>query len=135
MSQGYSADSYQVKALQQARNEKLQALAAQQAKDEQQAFENSLALAKTNYDINKPYYKASSGGGSGSGATKNAAYAADYTSVSNGSVSPEAIRQNMQSLIAQYGVAKYNELLAIAEENYKTPYSGVADFRILAGEQ
>lgn len=65
---GYTDDDYEVKVLNQARNEKKSGIAQSQAEAEQQAFENNLKLMETQYKVNKPYYKASSGS-SGSGVT------------------------------------------------------------------
>lgn len=60
---GYSADSYEVKALQAQRNAKLENLRAAAIDAEQQQFENALAQQKTDYTTSKPYYKPSSGSG------------------------------------------------------------------------
>lgn len=120
---------------------KVTGLATTAAEQEQQDLENQMKLAQLNYNINKPYYKPESGT-SDETMTKDEAYANDYANVENGLVAPEEIEANKTSLRAQYGIAKYNALLELAQTNYNRARAngmlqdvGVADFRILAGEQ
>lgn len=72
---GDPSNDWQISILQSARQQKIQELAQieaaqkaaeekQRATAEQQAFENALKLQKQQYDINKPYYKPTSGGNS-----------------------------------------------------------------------
>ena len=78
----------------------------------------------------------STGGGGYSGAnlTKDQAFYQDMQLVNKGSLSPEQIESMSMELIGQYGLSKYKQLLEAAKNAY-VPFSGVADFRILAGEQ
>jgi hypothetical protein len=59
---GVPLDDYRIKALLAARNEKLSNMASSQADSAQQAFENYIRNAQLNYNINKPYFKPTSGG-------------------------------------------------------------------------
>ena len=59
---GYTDDDYEVKVLNQARQQKISGIAQSQAEAEQQAFENQLKLMETQYKVNKPYYKPGSDG-------------------------------------------------------------------------
>jgi hypothetical protein len=60
---GYSPDSYEVKVLNAARNQKISNQQSSQADADQRAFENYLKNAQLQYNISKPYFKPSSGGG------------------------------------------------------------------------
>jgi len=145
LAQGYAPDSYEILALNQARNDKKADIATAQAEAEQQAFLNALKVQAAN--------KKSSSGGGGSSLSRSTAlsmykagitspevlsvlglasgteylseadqesnaYATNYSEVQKGVVSPDDIRANAQSLIAQYGVTNYNALLKLADENY-----------------
>lgn len=76
----------------------------------------------------------STGGGGGANLTKDQAFYQDMQLVNKGSLSPEQIESMSMELIGQYGLSKYKQLLEAAKNAY-VPFSGVADFRILAGEQ
>lgn len=144
---GDSSNDWQIPYINQARNEKIAALQQAQAEAEQQAFENYLKQIEVEYKINKPYFKptvgsgGSGGGGSGGGGsysgaslTKDQAFYQDMQLVDKGKLSPEQIEALSMDLIGQYGLSKYKQLLEAAKKTY-VPFSGVADFRILAGEQ
>lgn len=59
---GYTDDDYEIKVLNQARQQKISGIAQSQAEAEQQAFENQLKLMETQYKVNKPYYEPGTGG-------------------------------------------------------------------------
>jgi hypothetical protein len=59
---GYLPDSYEVKVLNAARNQKISNQQSSQADADQRAFENYLKNAQLQYNISKPYFKPSSGG-------------------------------------------------------------------------
>lgn len=65
---GDPSNDWKIPYLQSARNSKISGIEQSKAEAEQQAFENQLKLMETQYKVNKPYYKASSGS-SGSGVT------------------------------------------------------------------
>lgn len=80
---GVSENDYRVKLLKAMQNEEKRQKTAAEAEAEQRAFENwlkeqanSRENAETSYTINKPYYKPSSGGGSGSNMTASQAMTA-----------------------------------------------------------
>lgn len=68
---GYTDDDYEIKVLNQAREQKKSGIAQSQAEAEQQAFENQLKLMETQYKVGKPYYKPSSGGTGSSDTAKS----------------------------------------------------------------
>jgi hypothetical protein len=76
----------------------------------QQAWQNAYDERVLKYNQSK-----SSGSGGSSGPTKQESYAADYSKVNSGTISPSMIEANAQALIAQYGVSGYNDLLQLAK--------------------
>lgn len=104
-----------------ARQEKIAKQAEAQAKAEQQAFENWLAIQKLkNQNLRKTGSGGSSGGGGtpDTGVTKDEAFAFDYDKAASGAISPQEVISNRASLIAQYGLTKYNQILKAAEDNF-----------------
>lgn len=113
-----------------ARQEKIARQAEAQAKAEQQAFENWLAIQKLKNQLaiqklkNQNLRKTGSGGSSGgggtpdTGVTKDEAFAFDYDKAASGAISPQEVISNRASLIAQYGLTKYNQILKAAEDNF-----------------
>jgi hypothetical protein len=99
-----------------ARQEKIARQAEAQAKAEQQEFENWLAIQK----LRKTGSGGSSGGGGtpDTGVTKDEAFAFDYDKAASGAISPQEVTRNRASLIAQYGLTKYNQILKAAEDNF-----------------
>lgn len=99
-----------------ARQEKIARQAEAQAKAEQQAFENWLAIQK----LRKTGSGGSSGGGGtpDTGLTKDEAFAFDYDKAASGAISPQEVTSNRVSLIAEYGLTKYNQILKAAEDNF-----------------
>jgi hypothetical protein len=99
-----------------ARQEKMARQAEAQAKAEQQEFENWLAVQK----LRKTGSGGSSGGGGtpDTGITKDEAFAFDYDKAASGAISPQEVTSNRASLIAQYGLTKYNQILKAAEDNF-----------------
>lgn len=99
-----------------ARQEKIARQAEAQAKAEQQEFENWLAIQK----LRKTGSGGSSGGGGtpDTGITKDEAFAFDYDKAASGAISPQEVTSNRASLIAQYGLTKYNQILKAAEDNF-----------------
>jgi hypothetical protein len=59
---GYSDDSFEIKALMAARNKKISDQQASQKDADQLAFENYLKQTQLLYNVNKPYFKPTSGG-------------------------------------------------------------------------
>lgn len=123
-----------IPALKIARQQKRSAIAESQAeaealaaKQQQQEFENWLAMQKLNISRKK----ASSGGSSRTSISKTGtsenysnktdAYNAEYANVLQGQVSPSTIESNQDALVRAYGIGKYNALLKVAKETYKTP--------------
>jgi len=104
-----------------ARQEKIARQAEAQAKAEQQAFENWLAIQKLkNQNLRKTGSGGSSRGGGtpDTGLTKDEAFAFDYDKAASGAISPQEVIRNRASLIAQYGLTKYNQILKAAEDNF-----------------
>ena len=109
---GDYSQSYLKPYLTMARQEKMARQAEAQAKAEQQEFENWLAMQKLR--------KTGSGGGGtpDRGLTKDEAFAFDYDKAASGAISPQEVTSNRASLIAQYGLTKYNQILKAAEDNF-----------------
>ena len=104
-----------------ARQEKMARQAEAQAKAEQQEFENWLAIQKLkNQNLRKTGSGGSSGGGGtpDKGLTKDEAFAFDYDKAASGAISPQEVTSNRASLIAQYGLTKFNQILKAAEDNF-----------------
>jgi hypothetical protein len=96
-----------------ARQQKIAELQAAEAKAEQQEFENWLAVQKL---------KNSRGGGTptqttDTGMTKDEAFGYDYNRAASGLITPQEIERNRESLVGQYGLSKYNQILKAAQ-NY-----------------
>ena len=109
---GDYSQSYLKPYLTMARQEKMARQAEAQAKAEQQEFENWLAMQKLR--------KTGSGGGGtpDKGLTKDEAFAFDYDKAASGAISPQEVTSNRASLIAQYGLTKFNQILKAAEDNF-----------------
>lgn len=113
---GDFSQSYLKPYLKMARQEKIARQAEAQAKAEQQEFENWLAVQKLN--------NSRGGGGGGTstqttdtGMTKDEAFAYDYNRAASGLITPQEIERNRESLVGQYGLSKYNQILRAAK-NY-----------------
>lgn len=113
---GDFSQSYLKPYLKMARQEKIAELQAAEAKAQQQEFENWLAIQKLN--------KSGSGGTptqtTDTGVTKDEAFAFDYDKAASGAISPQEVTSNRASLIAQYGLTKFNQILKAAENNFST---------------
>ena len=111
---GDFSQSYLKPYLRMARQQKQAEQAEAQAKAEQQEFENWLAVQKLR--------KTGSGGGGtpDTGVTKDEAFAFDYDKAASGAISPQEVTSNRASLIAQYGLTKFNQILKAAEDNFST---------------
>ena len=110
---GDYSQSYLKPYLTMARQEKMAGQAEAQAKAEQQEFENWLAVQKLNN---------SRGGGTSTqttdtGMTKDEAFGYDYNRAASGLTTPQEIERNRESLVGQYGLSKYNQILKAAQ-NY-----------------
>ena len=113
---GDFSQSYLKPYLKMARQEKMARQAEAQAKAEQQEFENWLAVQK----LRKTGSGGSSGGTTNTGVTKDEAFAFDYDKAASGAISPQEVTSNRASLIAQYGLTKFNQILKAAEDNFST---------------
>ena len=110
---GDYSQSYLKPYLTMARQQKIAELQAAEAKAEQQEFENWLAVQKL---------KNSRGGGTptqttDTGMTKDEAFGYDYNRAASGLITPQEIERNRESLVGQYGLSKYNQILKAAQ-NY-----------------
>lgn len=114
IARGDNSRAYLLPYLQMARQDKVSGIQTAQAKQEQQEFENWLALQKLR----------KTGGGDGNAAvtqmTKDEAFAFDYDKAASGAISPQEVTSNRASLIAQYGLTKFNQILKAAENNFST---------------
>ena len=114
---GDYSQSYLKPYLTMARQDKMAGQAEAQAKAEQQEFENWLAMQR----LRKTGSGGSSGGGTpDTGVTKDEAFAFDYDKAASGAISPQEVTSNRASLIAQYGLTKFNQILKAAENNFST---------------
>ena len=114
---GDYSQSYLKPYLKMARQEKMARQAEAQAKAEQQEFENWLAMQR----LRKTGSGGSGGGGTpDTGVTKDEAFAFDYDKAASGAISPQEVTSNRVSLIAQYGLTKFNQILKAAEDNFST---------------
>jgi hypothetical protein len=115
---GNNSRAYLLPYLQMARQDKVSGIQTAQAKQEQQEFENWLAMQK----LRKTGSGGSSGGGGtpDTGVTKDEAFAFDYDKAASGAISPQEVTSNRASLIAQYGLTKFNQILKAAENNFST---------------
>jgi len=66
---GDPSNDWKIPYLQSARNQKISGIEQSKAEAEQQTFENQLKLMETQYQVNKPYYKPTSGSSSSNGTT------------------------------------------------------------------
>lgn len=117
IARGDNSRAYLLPYLQMARQDKVSGIQQAQAKQEQQEFENWLAiqkLRKTGGGVG------SSGGITDTGVTKDEAFAFDYDKAASGAISPQEVTINRASLIAQYGLTKFNQILKAAEDNFST---------------
>lgn len=114
---GNNSRAYLLPYLQMARQDKVAGIQTAEAKQAQQEFENWLAmqkLRKTGGGVG------SSGGITDTGVTKDEAFAFDYDKAASGAISPQEVTSNRASLIAQYGLTKFNQILKAAEDNFST---------------
>lgn len=118
IARGDNSRAYLLPYLQMARQDKVSGIQTAQAKQAQQEFENWLALQK----LRKTGSGGSSGGGGtpDTGVTKDEAFAFDYDKAASGAISPQEVTSNRASLIAQYGLTKFNQILKAAENNFST---------------
>ncbi len=112
---GDNSRAYLLPYLQMARQDKVAGIQQAQAKQAQQEFENWLAMQKLNRTSGR---SGSNGITADTGVTKDEAFAYDYDQAAKGLISPYEVTQNRASLIAQYGLAKFNQILKAAEANY-----------------
>lgn len=118
IARGDNSRAYLLPYLQMARQDKVSGIQSAQAEQEQQEFENWLAMQK----LRKTGSGGSSGGGGtpDTGVTKDEAFAFDYDKAASGAISPQEVTSNRASLIAQYGLTKFNQILKAAEDNFST---------------
>ena len=114
IARGDNSRAYLLPYLQMARQDKVAGIQTAEAKQAQQEFENWLAMQKLR--------KTGSGGGGtpDKGVTKDEAFAFDYDKAASGAISPQEVTSNRASLIAQYGLTKFNQILKAAENNFST---------------
>ena len=117
MARGDNSRAYLLPYLKIARQEKVAGIASSQAEQEQEEWDRWLDVQRLR--------KAGSGSSSGKDPnelTEDEAFAADYNKVASGGVTKDMLLANRQSLIGQYGLTKYNQLLALFESQGEDEY-------------
>lgn len=117
IARGDNSRAYLLPYLKIARQEKVAGIAKSQAEQEQEEWDRWLDMQRLR--------KTSSGSDSGSNPvelTEDEAFAADYNKVASGGVTKDMLLANRQSLIGQYGLTKYNQLLSLFESQGEDAY-------------
>ena len=118
MARGDNSRAYLLPYLKIARQEKVAGIAKSQADQEQEEWDRWLDMQR----LRKTGSGSGSSGKDPNELTEDEAFGADYNKVASGGVTKDMLLANRQSLIGQYGLTKYNQLLALFESQGEDEY-------------